>query len=871
MLEKFLAWSTKSFKRPGVIIIISILITIGCAIGIPFLKFDNNIRTMLPADSKDLAIHDYYEDENRFGSSAMIFVGVQSADVYSLDTLNYVKDIKTRFEALNDSIPPHLIGGLLGLSDADGQKVVEALRGLGFNNSNYRDVMLPVIRDSQKLQDQFAWDKAFAGKVAAAASHADPQKLYDYYESPIASIKSLINADYIANEDDTLVVKKLLDNEEITPESVAALKDKVAGWDIYKDALVSSDHTLTTLLVELNSHNIDVKSALNKNFQSILAADKTKGIKTYLDGEPIIEDMIASYMVDDIKVLLPLVSLVVLLILFLCFRTLQGVIYPAAVILMSVIASVGIMSFCGIPVTVVGTAMPVLLVAIASAYGIHQMNHYLLDPQHEKQEILTRNMKHVGLAITLSGITVMVGFGALVTSAFVPVKNFGVFTALGDLVAIGAALWLLPALILVSRKPKTIVAHERTRGLISGLLRLFVKINRKYSGWALAVSIIITVVFLVGCLFVRTELNNVSFFKNDNPVHVADDVLNDKLAGTQVLNIVLDSDLSDVLTRTDNADGSEAVVDLANPVVLNKIEDFSLAVQQKFDFVKKVMSFNDILKKMNQEMNGGDKVFYSIPNDPNLISQYFLMISQDNLKSAISPNHDKLRIGIQMKRTGTAETESVRQFALQYFGGDFLKDNHIQIQTTGAARLYFVANDLLVKGTFNSVWICIVIVFVLLLYVLRSFWMSLIALLPIFMTLLINFGILGLFNIPLNAGTAMVSSIAIGIGVDYSIHYITWYRNEMRRKTDIMHALENTIMHKGRAILYNMFVIFGGFMVMIVSKFIPLIQFGVLVSICMITTAVGALVVVPAVMRILAKRDHKFLYLGVDQTAPAQK
>jgi len=264
---------------------------------------------------------------------------------------------------------------------------------------------------------------------------------------------------------------------------------------------------------------------------------------------------------------------------------------------------------------------------------------------------------------------------------------------------------------------------------------------------------------------------------------------------------------------------------------------------------------------MNQEMTG-DPSAYAIPQDPLLISQYLLIFSGD-LQSVLSANHDKLRVSVTMKRTSTDESEKVAQFAREFFDEEFQKANHVQVQITGAAHLYYVANTLLIQGTVDSIIVCVVIVFLLLLFVLKDFWISLIAMIPIFITLVINYGMLGLFNIPLNAGTAMVSTVAIGIGVDYSIHYITWYRREIRAKRDIAFALEQTILHKGRAILYNMLVIVGGFMVMVVSKFVPLIQFGILVSVCMVTTAIGSLIVVPAVMNLLskAKKERKFLFM----------
>jgi len=874
MLERFLVWSSKAFRKPWLFILTAAVLTGLFAFGIPKLKFDNNIKTMLPSTSPDLAIHDYYEDENRFGASDMIFVGVAADDVYSERSLRYIKDVKDEIEHLNSILPGQNVATLLRLSANEGEKVVEALRGVGINEMNYAQTLAPLIVASDKLQSAFGWDKDFADKVAKAAAPVSPAKLYAAYENPIDKAECLVNADYLAYEDDSLVVKKLVDDENITPESVAGLKQRVASWDIYKDALVSDDGKLATILVTLNTHDIDIKGSLDRAIQGILREKADPAFKTYLDGEPVIEEMISRYMVQDIRLLLPLVVVVVLGILFLCFRNVQGVAYPAAIILMSVIWAAGAMGYLGIPVTVVGTAMPVLLVAIVSAYGIHQMNHYLLDPATDKLDILGRNMKNVGLAIMLSGLTVMVGFGSLVSSAFVPVKNFGVLTAWGDLIGVVAALYVLPALILASRRPKSAFTREdsedpgASKGWVGWILRAFVGLNKRAPSLVLAIAVLLAVGSFYGMFLVKTELNNVALFKKGEAVRISDDVLNEKLAGTQVINVVLDTDLSDPRARS-GGEEQGSIVEATTPEILDKVEAFSSDVKRQFPNVQKVLSFNDVLKKMNQEMNGGGAGSYAIPRSKDLISQYLLIFTGD-VKSVLSPNHDKLRISLNMKRSTSEDVERVRRYCVQYFDGNFLKVNHLQVRITGAAHLYYVANTLLVEGTFKSIYICLAVVFVLLLFVLGNVWMSLIALVPILITLLINFGILGYFNIPLNAGTAMVSCVAIGIGVDYSIHFITWFRNELRRTSDIGLALERSITHKGRAILYNMFVIVGGFMVMVVSRFIPLIQFGALTSVCMVATAVGALAVVPAIIRLLARRNFEFLYLGTRKESAAR-
>ena len=120
----------------------------------------------------------------------------------------------------------------------------------------------------------------------------------------------------------------------------------------------------------------------------------------------------------------------------------------------AVIWTFGLMGYLGVPLTILSSTMPVLLMAIVSAYGIHQMNHYYEDRRPGKFEVLRHNARSVGLAILLSGLTVMIGFGSMVTLDFIPIRDFGLLTAFGDIVGVLAALYVLPALLMVGKKKK---------------------------------------------------------------------------------------------------------------------------------------------------------------------------------------------------------------------------------------------------------------------------------------------------------------------------------------------------------------------------------------------------------------------------------
>jgi hypothetical protein len=840
------------------------MITAFLAIGLPKLKFDSGVKSMLPANNPAMMIRDYYANDGNFASYLSYFIGVESDNAFSVESLKYLRVITAEIDKANQSLPVDNVAKYMGLSKNDARLIVEAARGQGINDQTIASSFLPTIRDASKSAQSFSWDAATASRIAAASTGVDPFKFFHFVENPIKKTQSLVNADYIVNKDDELVSDKLLPSDvAITSEVARGVKERAASWNVYENVLYAKDGTLANLVVESSSTEQEVTESIAASLKAILSSHQAPGMTTYLDGESVISLTTGQTMKSDLVTLLPLIVLIVVLVLFLCFRNIQAVVYPMIVVLVSVVASMGAMGWLGAPLTVASVILPTLMVAIASAYGIHQMNHYLLDPSKDKREILERNIGVVGLAIVLSGVTVIIGFGALAVEQFVPIRNFGIFTALGDLVAVAVALWTLPALILVSHRPKPSY-RESDRGAISRVLRGLVSLNKRHSKAVIFGSAAVTLLMGLGMFSVKSELNNVSFFKENTAIHKADDKLNQKLAGTQDVAVYLDSDLKAPIVGKDGkleaASSTESPVVLTTPVVLSRIDAFSAAVIKKFPYVHKVMSFDDILKKMNQEMNDGNSAYFTIPADANLISQYLLIFSGD-IQSYLSPNHDKLRIDIMMERIGTREAEAVAQYAREYFAGDFAKDNHLRVEVSGVAHLYYVANELLVDGMIKSIVVCVVLVLVILLLLLKESRMALISMSPIFAALIINFGTLGLFNIPLNIATAMVSSIVVGIGVDYSIHFITWYRSELRKERNIALALENTILHKGRAILENMILIVAGFLVLTLSNFIPLVQFGLLVAICMLTTAFGALAVVPAIIRSLAKNDRDFLYL----------
>ena len=861
MVEDLLQRSAAIYRKPWPILIAVFLVTIFLATGLPKMIIDNDVKSMLPTTDKARMMTDLYDDESNFGSSNAAIIGVESADIFGLDTLTYIKRTQDRISDLNRSIPVRQMGRILKLTDEEASTVLDGLRTIGINDLNYKDQMLPLLRSSDGLQKKFGWDRALADKVAKSAARVPDIRLFAAYDAPLGQIQSLVSTDYICFDDDALVAKKLVEGENPTPQTIAGLRDRVASWDTYEGTLVSKDRSITSITAIIRTEDKDVKALINSALQEITSSPPP-GIKVFMAGEPVITDHIGAAMAKDMPILIPIMVAVLVVILFLCFRSLKGIVFPIAMTFLAIVWTFGLMGLLGVPLTVVSSTIPVLLMAIVSAYGIHQMNHYFEDPRQDKYQVLRHNSGSVGLAILLSGLTVMIGFGSMIILDFVPIRNFGLLTALGDLVGVLAALFVLPALLIVGsprKKPGVYVPEDEKTDIISRLLRATMGVGRSHPGRLLVAVGALALIVASGAFFVKSDMDIVKFFPKNDSVRVADRVINEKMSGTKSISVILDTDLRDALSRKGNPD---TIVELTSPEVLEKVDGFARDLKAAFPNVTKVSSYADVLKKMNQVMNGGDSKYYVIPDDPALIGQYMVIFSGDT-KALLTTNHDKMRVMVAMNRGSTEEIHKVVLYAQSYFDPAFLSRNHLQAQVAGYEQISYMANRALLRGNMESIFACVVIVFLILLAVLRDFRMSLVAVVPIALCLVVDFGYLGFSGTPLNTTTSLVSSIGIGIGIDFSIHFITWYRRELRVDRNVLKAVDRTILHKGRAILYNWLVIVGGFLVLLGSQMGPMRDFGLLTALCLTVTAIGAIVVVPAIIRLLARKDRDFLYLGV--------
>jgi predicted RND superfamily exporter protein len=292
--------------------------------------------------------------------------------------------------------------------------------------------------------------------------------------------------------------------------------------------------------------------------------------------------------------------------------------------------------------------------------------------------------------------------------------------------------------------------------------------------------------------------------------------------------------------------------------------------------VGKAVSIVDFIKRMNQAMHDGDPAFYTIPESRDLVAQYLLLFSfsggGDELDGFVDYEFRKAQIVLQMKslsgHLARKVIDTARRFQEDELGGKKVTN----IITTGLAVMAKEFNRIVVRSQVQTFFISFFLCFLITSGVFRSLRLGFYSMMPLLIPIALDFAIMGVSGIRLNAATATVASIDIGMGIDYSIHFLSRYRHEIRAGLPVASALDRALNTSGRGIIYNALAVAAGFLVLAPSQFVIISQMGILVAVDMVTIALSALTFLPACIMLLPPRLVKYAPSSLDmQVTPGDR
>lgn len=773
----------------------------------------------------------------------------------------------------------------------------------------------------------------------------------------VEEVTSLTNADFIEATAEGMKVSALLPGELSSANtSKSEIIRRLHSWDaMYQKNLYTADLKSTQILLGIESDlPLDTLEVVYSDVMAVIDMFQRHDTEVYVAGVPAIAVILKQSMYSDLMRLIPIVILVVILTLYLSFRSLAGVILPLLTVLVSSVWTIGLMAFMNVPLTMVGIGIPVILISVGSAYGIHLISHTYDAMMHSasadfKTLVLTTVHK-VGLPVLLAGLTTVAGFGSLTTSAIIPMRQSGLFLAFGVFVAIAVALLLIPSILILRKKPvkKHMVFTTGSKTtIIDRFLLAFYDLFTRHHIRNLLISLVIVILAIIGSSHILIDTNMIGNFRENTSIARADAFENKNFGGTTVMSIIVKG----------QKDG-----DLLNPDILKAMDDLVIYLEKDEPLVGKVISFTEFVKRMNQIMNipaensaaiqaaapishsensgftfedesdtfadfneessfsfeesadgANEKItsmttdlkfptltnenmitlldevilesgnnnlsaldlvkglkrltnqdgmaYYEIPYNPakypaatrdelkNLISQYLLLYSGSLdafIDDPLEPSES--RMIVQIKSPMNADIDSVDTKIMRYVKHRFPAG--YEVKTTGSGKMAASVNSLVISSQTNSIISSLLIVFAIIAISFRSWIAGLYGIITLIFSLLINFGVMGFFGIKLDMGTSMVASVAIGIGIDYTIHFLSRYKLESKNSSDPKVITQNTLLSAGKAILFNAFSVAAGFAVLMQSNFIPIENLGLLIALTMVTSSLGALTLLPAMIHV---------------------
>ncbi len=659
------------------------------------------------------------------------------------------------------------------------------------------------------------------------------KKLQKMKQIEKSDVTSLYTADNIVGTEDGLDVKAFFKRVPKTEEKLQDLRQKVRDNEMVFGRLVSTDETVTVIIARIDD---DVFSQEFYHDILNLAKEYEGPENVYVAGRPIVEGTMAYLGPKDMQRMVPIVVLVIILVLYLVLRNGKSTLFTLLVVLFSTVWAFGLMALLNIPIYAVSTMIPVMLIAIGVADGIHLYSHLYMhlreNPEADRREAVMDMVREMWRPVVMTSITTSVGFISLLTSQVYPIKYFGLFTAFGVMMAMVFSLVLIPAGILAFGlpHPKKKIKEEDADAEHDHFAYKFAHLAIKHKTLIYIATIVIVAISIFGVTKVWINSSFLEKFEKDSDIVLTDKFINEHFGGTSTLNVILDGKSEDTFK---------------SPEVMRLVMKMQKDVENTLPVVGSSFSLGDYLKRMNKVMHADSAKYDRIPDSSDLIAQYLLLYEMsgdpENLWQVVTENYKKANITFQLKSDNSKALKSAIDIIEKYRDA-FAKDN-VEMNYAGSGYKALVFTDLILQGQISSLLISLIIIVVLLALMFKKFTIGLIGSVPIIITALISFGVMGLLDIPLSTTTALISSIAIGIGIDYAVHFIERYKIYATQTKDKAKTIQLTMHHSGRAIIFNAIVVIAGFMVLIFSVFPPNRVLGALVSLNMFTSFLGTVTV----------------------------
>lgn len=643
-----------------------------------------------------------------------------------------------------------------------------------------------------------------------------------------------------------MVVKPLLDKVPRNEQEMSELRSAVSKNPVFDNLLISKDGKTTQVVAEFKKIQGGFQ-AIEKIVQDIVAPEKDESVEINVSGLPVFLSQLEKFSAR-MAFLFPLALLIIGLIHYEAFRTVQALVLPLVTALLAVAWAMGFLGLMKEPFDVFNSSTPILILAIAAGHAVQILKRFYEEFAHIKTEnpnlkpreiselAVLSSLSKVGPVMVVACTVAALGFFSLMIFEIKSIRTFGIFTGAGVISALILELTFIPALRVMLPPPgEKEIRREREESMWDRLVGKFYSLAMFERKKVYITTTLVVLILSLGGYWLQINNSQKAYFYGSIPAKLADDSLNSKMAGTNPFYILIKGAQEDSIKR---------------PEVLSFMEGLQ-GFLEKNPSVGKTLSLADFIKKMNQSMNADQASFYKIPDSQDLIAQYLLLYSNSgepgDFDSYVDYNYQNAVIVAFTKSDSSAFMDRLSK-EVQTFAKE-KSPTGIEVRIGGGSLGGVALNEIMIKEKVLNILQIMGAVFLVSSLVFRSLLAGLLILVPLIAAVAVNFGVMGLLGIPLQIATALVSAMAVGIGADYGIYMSYRMREELKNSKDEKKSIEKAFRSAGKAAIFVSTAVAGGFGVLMLSwGFMIHMWMGFLIGLAMLVSSVTALTLFPALI-----------------------
>ncbi len=714
------------------------------------------------------------------------------------------------------------------------------------------------------------------------ALHEDLEENVPY----LNRIDSLANARSTYGRGDELIVEDLLENWDGDESSVAAIKERALSIPLLQNTILAPSGNLTAInmaftpgqrgdATELDAAGFEddafaeasaVQDPNTPYVPALMAAEENAVIVQTLEtiiarhhnpehfpiqlgGGPPMTYLILSAIQSDMSFFTAGAIFIIALLLYILFRRLSGVCLPVVCVVIPLLGTFGLMGLVGLPITIASQIMPSFLLAVGVANSVHLLaifyNQY--DKGTGREESLVYALGHSGLALVMASITTAGSLMSFLSADLQTLKDFGISAPAGVMLALLYSLTLLPALMVVTpihRKARKANADQANR--LDHILSHIGDFSTARPWTMVAVWSLVCLGSIYGAIKIEFAHNPAHWFKEGTPFRETMDLAKKEMGTGLSAEVLVD-------TGVENG--------LHDPETLRRIDEMQQYLQDVEIAgvgVGKVISLIDIIKETNQALNGNDPATYVIPDDRSLIAQELLLFENsgsDDLENVVDPLFRKARLTLLIPNADAFKYKyfiEEAQLELNRIGGD-----KADVQITGLIHLSARTTSAMISSMGKSYVIAFVIITILMIALIGDVRMGALCMIPNIAPIIFALGFMYWFDFPLDAFSMLIGSIALGIAVDDTIHFMHNFQRYFRETGNARLAVHKTLLSTGRALLITSVVLSAGFFVFAGATINNIVNFGIITGVAVIVAFLADVMLSPALVVIATRKQER--------------